>query len=152
MSRKLIGLGLLGTVVLLLAGSGRPAEACFLFFHDDGCGCSKPKVSCCKPAPVCAKPAPVCVRPAPVCAKPAPTCCKPAVIMMHVWSIGASMLIFLAALHRVPFTLYDAAQLDGAGAWGKFRHVTWPQITPVVLFNLAVCAYGFRNLWPIQNF
>lgn len=67
-----------------------------------------------------------------------PVWCKPAVVIMHVWGIGGSMLIFLAALHRVPRALYDAARLDGSSAWRQFLHVTWPHITPVVLFNLVV--------------
>ena len=67
-----------------------------------------------------------------------PTWCKPAVVIMHVWTMGGSMLVFLAALRRVPARFHDAARLDGAGMWQRFRRVTWPQITPAVLFNLVM--------------
>ena len=67
-----------------------------------------------------------------------PGWCKPAVILIHTWTLGGSMLIFLAALRRVPRMYYDAAALDGAGRWGRFRHVTLPQISPVILFNATI--------------
>ena len=65
-----------------------------------------------------------------------PTLVVPAFVMMSVWSIGAQMLVFLAALKAVDPTLEDAARVDGAGAWRRFLHVTFPALTPVVLFNL----------------
>jgi len=67
-----------------------------------------------------------------------PTACKPALILMHVWLGGGAMLIFLAALQRVPHSLAEAAALDGAGRWARFRHVTLPHISPAVVFNLVV--------------
>lgn len=73
--------------------------------------------------------------------------CKPAVIIMSAWTMGASMLIFLAALRRVPRSLYDAAQLDGAGSWHRFLHMTLPQITPAILFNLV-----FGVIFSMQSF
>ncbi|MCH7813303.1 MAG: sugar ABC transporter permease [Planctomycetes bacterium] len=66
-----------------------------------------------------------------------PMWCKPAWIVMQVWSFGGAMLIFLAALRHVPNELHEAAALDGAGRWRRFRHVTWPAITPALLFNLV---------------
>lgn len=84
-----------------------------------------------------------------------PFWCKPAVILMHVWTMGGAMLIFLAALKRVPETMYDAAGLDGANVFNKFRHVTWPMITPVVLFNLIVslifAMQSFNEAYMLQN-
>lgn len=76
-----------------------------------------------------------------------PAGCKPAVVIMHVWTMGGSMLIFLAALRRVSPALYDAAHLDGAGLWHRFRYVTLPQITPAVLFNLT-----FSFIFAMQSF
>lgn len=73
--------------------------------------------------------------------------CKPAAIIMSAWTFGASMLIFLAALHRVPNVLHDAAQLDGAGAWQRFRRITLPHITPAILFNLT-----FGIIFSMQSF
>ena len=67
---------------------------------------------------------------------------KPALIIMSVWGVGASMLIFLAALQNVPDSLYEAAELDGAGRWKKFIYVTIPQISPALFFNLVMGVIG----------
>jgi multiple sugar transport system permease protein len=53
---------------------------------------------------------------------------------MDLWAVGAGMIIYLAALQGVPIHLREAALLDGANAWQRFRHVTLPAISPVVLF------------------
>ncbi|GAA1225411.1 sugar ABC transporter permease [Kitasatospora nipponensis] len=63
-----------------------------------------------------------------------PSWSKPALTLLALWGIGDLMVIFMAALLDVPTELYEAAQLDGAGAWAKFRHITLPTISPVVLF------------------
>ena len=52
------------------------------------------------------------------------------------------MLIFLAALQNVPEALYEAADLDGAGRWRKFLHITIPQISPALFFNLVMGVIG----------
>ena len=64
----------------------------------------------------------------------------PTLIMITLWAGvgGNTMLIFLAALQGVPHDLEDAAELDGAGAWGKFRVITLPLISPVIFFNLIL--------------
>lgn len=67
---------------------------------------------------------------------------KPALVFMSLWGIGGSMIIFLAGLQGVPRQLYEAAQLDGANAWGQFRHVTVPLITPTIFFVLIVGVIG----------
>ncbi len=67
---------------------------------------------------------------------------KPSLILMSLWETGASMLIFLAALQNVPDALYEAADLDGAGRWKKFLHVTIPQISPALFFNLVMGVIG----------
>lgn len=59
-------------------------------------------------------------------------------IVMSLWSIGPQMVIFLAGLQGIPQSLYEAASLDGAGAWHCFRHVTLPLLSPVVFFNLVI--------------
>ena len=71
-----------------------------------------------------------------------PQWCKPALVLMHLWGSGGAMLIFLAALQNVPERLYEAARLDGADRWRRFRHVTLPQISPVILFNFVVGLIG----------
>lgn len=84
-----------------------------------------------------------------------PQWCKPAVIIMYVWTMGGSMLIFLAALRRLPPMYHEAARLDGAGWWHRFRFVTWPQITPAVWFNLlcglVFTMQAFNESYLLQN-
>ncbi|MDR3171544.1 MAG: sugar ABC transporter permease [Treponema sp.] len=59
-------------------------------------------------------------------------------IILAVWQFGSSMLIFLAGLRQIPKTYYEAADIDGAG-WGKqFLHITLPQMTPIIFFNLIM--------------
>jgi len=70
------------------------------------------------------------------------TWAMPSLILMHLWGAGGSMLIFLAALQNVPDSLYEAADLDGAGRWRKFVHVTVPQISPAIFFNLIMGIIG----------
>jgi len=61
----------------------------------------------------------------------------PAIMIVGLWNVGTSMLIYLAALQGVPQSLYDAASVDGANGWVKFRSVTVPMITPGMFFNLV---------------
>jgi len=67
-----------------------------------------------------------------------PTTSKPSFIIMQLWSIGNTMVIFLAGLQGIPQTLYDAAHVDGANRWHRFRAVTIPMLSPVILFNLVL--------------
>jgi len=68
----------------------------------------------------------------------------PAIIIMNLWASmgGNRMLIFLAALQGVPQSLLEAAEIDGAGGWAKFRNVTLPMISPTILFNLVLGVIG----------
>ena len=59
-------------------------------------------------------------------------------VLLTVWQFGSSMIIFLAGLKQIPGEYYEAASVDGAGAWTKFRHITLPGLTPVILFNLIM--------------
>jgi multiple sugar transport system permease protein len=61
-----------------------------------------------------------------------------AIIGMSLWPVGGTMIIFLAGLQSIPQELYEAAELDGAGEWAKFRHVTLPMLSPVIFFNLIL--------------
>ena len=64
---------------------------------------------------------------------------KPALILMSLWQgAGASMVIYLAGLQSVPVHLYEAAEIDGAGPWGKFWNVTVPMMSPIIFYNLIV--------------
>jgi multiple sugar transport system permease protein len=62
----------------------------------------------------------------------------PGLILMSLWSVGTMMLTFLAGLQGVPEELQDAAHVDGAGAWHRFRHITLPLLTPTIFFNLVI--------------
>ncbi|MEU2628835.1 sugar ABC transporter permease [Kitasatospora sp. NPDC007106] len=62
---------------------------------------------------------------------------KPALTLLAMWGIGDLMVIFMAALLDVPKEQYEAAELDGAGPWQRFRFVTLPNITPIVLFAVV---------------
>lgn len=61
-----------------------------------------------------------------------------ALIIMSLWSIGSQIIIFLGGLQGVPDYLYEAAEIDGAGWWHKFKNVTLPMISPVLFFNLII--------------
>jgi multiple sugar transport system permease protein len=69
---------------------------------------------------------------------------KPALILMGVWTSigGTNMLLYLAGLSNVPKELLDAAEVDGAGAWNRFRHVTWPQLAPTTFFISIMAIIG----------
>jgi ABC-type sugar transport system permease subunit len=63
----------------------------------------------------------------------------PAFIIMSVWKrIGFVMVVFLAGLETIPEELYDAATVDGASRWQKFRHVTLPLLSPITLFIAVI--------------
>ena len=62
----------------------------------------------------------------------------PGLIVMSVWSVGAMMIIFLAGLQNVPDEYMDAARVDGAGPWQRFRAITIPLLTPTILFNVVI--------------
>jgi multiple sugar transport system permease protein len=63
-----------------------------------------------------------------------PTWAMPAVILMGLWTVGGTAIIYLAGLQNIPPHLYEAAAIDGAGAWAKFRHVTLPMLSPTIFF------------------
>jgi multiple sugar transport system permease protein len=65
-----------------------------------------------------------------------PTWAKPALALLALWTVGDLMVIFMAALLDVPRELYEAAELDGAGAVRRFRNVTLPYLQPIVLFSV----------------
>jgi multiple sugar transport system permease protein len=63
----------------------------------------------------------------------------PAFVLMSVWKrLGFAMVVFLAGLQTIPSELYDAAIMDGAGAWQKFRHITLPMLSPITLFIAVI--------------
>lgn len=66
----------------------------------------------------------------------------PSLIIMSLWGIGGPMLIYLAGLQGIPTELYEAAEIDGASSWKRFQHVTVPQMSSVVFFNLIMGIIG----------
>jgi multiple sugar transport system permease protein len=71
-----------------------------------------------------------------------PTWAFYSLVMMSVWHVGGSMVIYLAGLKDIPAYLYEAATIDGARPWQKLRHVTIPMMTPVIFFNLVMGVIG----------
>jgi multiple sugar transport system permease protein len=63
-------------------------------------------------------------------------------VLMSLWSVGGSMVIYLAGLKDIPLYLYEAATIDGASAWQKMTRVTLPMLTPVIFFNLVMGVIG----------
>lgn len=72
---------------------------------------------------------------------------KPAILLMTLWTVGGTMIIYLAALKDVPQSLYEAAELDGAGPFARFRHITWPVISPVTLFQVIVTVIAYLQIF-----
>lgn len=59
-------------------------------------------------------------------------------VMLHMWTFGAPMIIFMAGLRQIPMELYEQAAIDGAGKVQQFRNVTLPMLTPIIFFNLVL--------------
>ena len=77
-----------------------------------------------------------------------PTWAMPAIILMAVWkNFGYNMLIFIAGLQAIPEELYEAAHLDGASGWQRFRHVTVPMLGPTMLFVAVITMIGYFQLF-----
>jgi ABC-type sugar transport system permease subunit len=79
-----------------------------------------------------------------------PVYARLAIIMASLWlSIGWGMVFFLAALQGVDRELYDAAAVDGAGRWSRFRHVTLPGIKPVLIFVIVTSTIGAFQMFEL---
>jgi multiple sugar transport system permease protein len=73
---------------------------------------------------------------------------RPAVSMVVFWRfVGFNTLLYLAALQGIPRELYEAARLDGANAWQRFRHVTLPMLRPVAFFAVTLSIIGGMQLF-----
>jgi ABC-type sugar transport system permease subunit len=66
----------------------------------------------------------------------------PSLGIVGLWGIGAMMLIALAGIQSIPTELYDAAKVDGAGAWTTFRRITLPLLSPVLFYSLLISCVG----------
>ncbi len=77
-----------------------------------------------------------------------PNWSMPALIMMASWrNFGTSMIIFLAGLQAVPWMLHEAAAIDGANAWQRFRHITMPLMRPIILFVSVITMIGYLQFF-----
>ncbi|WP_404384747.1 carbohydrate ABC transporter permease [Knoellia locipacati] len=77
-----------------------------------------------------------------------PNWSMPALIMMASWrNFGTGMIIFLAGLQAVPWALHEAASIDGANAWQRFRHITLPMLRPTILFVSVTTMIGYLQFF-----
>ena len=76
---------------------------------------------------------------------------KPALIIISLWSSagGGTMLIFLAGLQGIPVELHESAEIDGAGAWQRFWHITLPLLSPAIFFNLVLGVIGALQMFTL---
>ncbi|HRL11781.1 MAG TPA: sugar ABC transporter permease [Aggregatilineales bacterium] len=71
-----------------------------------------------------------------------PNWIKPGIVLMGLWSVGSTVIIYLAALRDVPEQLYEASSIDGASGWQQFRSITLPLISGAIFFTLIVNTIG----------
>jgi multiple sugar transport system permease protein len=80
---------------------------------------------------------------------------KPTFVLISLWGVGNTMIVFLAGLQSIPQSLYEVAEIDGARWWQRFRYITLPMLSPVILFNLIVGIIGsfqvFTNAFLLTN-
>ncbi len=74
-----------------------------------------------------------------------PSWIKPSLVILSVWSVGGTMVIYLAALHGVPKQLYEAAAIDGASSLRRFKDVTLPMISPALFFTFIILTLAGLN-------
>jgi multiple sugar transport system permease protein len=79
-----------------------------------------------------------------------PAQAMPAIIVVAVWkSVGFAMLIYLAGLQGIPTHFYEAAKVDGANAWARFRSITWPLLLPTTFFLLVTEIIGSSQVFDV---
>ena len=66
----------------------------------------------------------------------------PSLVMISLWAVGGSMVIYLSGLQGIATELYEAAEMDGAGSWRRFIHITIPMLSPVIFFNVVMGLIG----------
>ncbi len=76
-----------------------------------------------------------------------PVWSKPAIVIMSLWGVGGIIVIFLAGLQDIPEHLYEAADIDGASSFNKFRRITIPLLAPVILFNIVTGIIGASQVF-----
>lgn len=78
-----------------------------------------------------------------------PEWARPTIVLLALWIIGQQIILYLAGLQDVPQDYYDAANVDGANMWHKFRHITVPMLTPVVFFHLITSVIGALQFFTV---
>ncbi|HXF63337.1 MAG TPA: sugar ABC transporter permease [Caldilineaceae bacterium] len=78
-----------------------------------------------------------------------PQWARQTIVLLALWIIGQQVVLYLAGLQDVPQDLYDAADVDGANRWHKFRNVTVPMMTPVVFFHLVTSVIGALQFFTV---
>ena len=77
------------------------------------------------------------------------------IILLHVWTFGSPMVIFLAGLRQIPGMYYEAASVDGASRWAQFSKITLPLLSPIIFFNLVLQIIGafqaFTQAFVVSN-
>jgi multiple sugar transport system permease protein len=77
------------------------------------------------------------------------------IILLHIWTFGSPMVIFLAGLRQVPTMYYEAAAVDGASRWRRFTEITLPLLSPIIFFNLVLQVIGafqsFTQAFVVSN-
>src|SRR5690606_29125828 len=77
----------------------------------------------------------------------------PVFVIVSMWGVfGANSVILLAGLKGIPKELYEAASIDGAGDWGKFRHVTIPMLSPALFYNLVTSTIAALQIFEAAAF
>jgi multiple sugar transport system permease protein len=76
------------------------------------------------------------------------TLALPSLVVMSSWrNLGSLMIIFLAGLQTIPTEVNEASEVDGAGAWGRFRHITLPMLRPTLLFGAVITSIGYLQFF-----
>jgi multiple sugar transport system permease protein len=78
-----------------------------------------------------------------------PTWAVPAVVLIGLWGVGGGAIIYLAGLQNIPPQLYEAAIVDGANSWQRFWFITWPMITPTMLYVLLTSLIGSFQMFDV---
>lgn len=71
----------------------------------------------------------------------------PSLVIMSLWNVGGSIILYLAALQNISTELYEAAKIDGAGWWAQFFNITLPGISPVLLFTILTGIIGALQIF-----
>jgi multiple sugar transport system permease protein len=71
----------------------------------------------------------------------------PSIVIMSLWGVGGSMLVYLGGLQGIPTSLYEAAEIDGASWWHRFWSITLPMLSPVIFYNLVTGIIGALQIF-----